>query len=49
MKEHSKTLTLMLSSIMCIFLTNYVQSMYFYMEKGQEKCFKDEVVKNYVS
>ena len=26
-----------------------VQAIYFYLEPGQERCFKDEVVKNYVS
>ena len=28
-------------------MLSYVQSIYFYLERGQEKCFKDEVVKNY--
>ena len=32
-----------------VYLTSQVNSIYFYLEKGQEKCFKDEVVKNYVS
>lgn len=26
-----------------------VHAIYFYLEPGQERCFKDEVVKNYVS
>ena len=26
-----------------------VQSIYFYLEKGVVKCFKDELIKNYVS
>lgn len=30
-------------------LLSTVQSMYFYLDRGQEYCFKDEVVKNYVS
>uniref|UniRef100_A0A7S3IW45 GOLD domain-containing protein n=1 Tax=Strombidium inclinatum TaxID=197538 RepID=A0A7S3IW45_9SPIT len=28
-------------------LVQHVQGIYFYLEKNQEKCFKDEVVKNY--
>ena len=35
--------------LLVMYATNHVQSIYFYLEKGQEKCFKDEVVKNYVS
>lgn len=34
--------------ILSIVLITSVQSIYFYMEPGQERCFKDEVVKNYV-
>ena len=30
-------------------LISQVQAIYFYLEKDQVKCFKDEVVKNYVS
>jgi hypothetical protein len=30
-----------------LFFTQQVQSIYFYLEPGMEKCFKDEVVKNY--
>jgi len=33
--------------MMQILLMKSVQSIYFYMEPGQERCFKDEVVKNY--
>jgi len=30
-------------------LLSQVQAIYFYLEQGMEKCFKDEVVNNYVS
>ena len=40
---------LQLLSIVCIYMSYEVQSIYFYLEKGMTKCFKDEVVKNYVS
>lgn len=40
---------LQLLSIMCIWMNYEVQSIYFYLEKGMTRCFKDEVVKNYVS
>jgi hypothetical protein len=39
-------------SLLCVSLlafVQHVQGIYFYLEPGQEKCFKDEVVKNYVS
>ena len=35
--------------ILAALLIAQVQSIYFYLEKDQVKCFKDEVVKNYVS
>ena len=38
-----------LAIVFCALLLTTVQSMYFYLERGQERCFKDEVVKNYVS
>ena len=28
---------------------NFSQGLYFFMERGQQKCFKDELVKNSVS
>ena len=34
--------------VLCLFIS-HVQSIYFYLEQNQVKCFKDEVVKNYVS
>ena len=35
--------------IFAMALISQVQAIYFYLEKDQVKCFKDEVVKNYVS
>ena len=35
--------------IFAMALFSQVQAIYFYLEKDQVKCFKDEVVKNYVS
>jgi hypothetical protein len=35
--------------IACLALVLQVQGIYFYLEKGMEKCFRDEVVKNFVS
>lgn len=42
-----KAYLLVLAFVACI--VSEVQAIYFYLERGQEKCFKDEVVKNYVS
>ena len=44
-----KQYILQLACLGIFFLTQQVQSIYFYLEPGIEKCFKDEVVKNYVS
>ena len=52
MRSCTKPYKSVLISLLCVLFmcaTSYVQSIYFYLEKGQEKCFKDEVVKNYVS
>ena len=35
--------------IFAMALISQVHAIYFYLEKDQVKCFKDEVVKNYVS
>jgi len=48
MKRQANIMTILLSVILMAFMGT-VQSIYFYMEPGQERCFKDEVVKNYVS
>ena len=47
--KNTKSILLSLLCVIIMSATSYVQSIYFYLEKGQEKCFKDEVVKNYVS
>jgi hypothetical protein len=47
--KNTKSIIISLLCLLAMYATNYVQSIYFYLEKGQEKCFKDEVVKNYVS
>lgn len=49
MASHSKSPLLCLLLLCLLHQLTSVQSIYFYMEAGQERCFKDEVVKNYVS
>ena len=49
MKNSMKPNLLLYIATLALILAQYqVQSIYFYLERGQEKCFKDEVVKNYV-
>ena len=44
-----KTIGTLFMGALVSMLLSHVQSIYFYLEPEQERCFKDEVVKNYVS